>query len=197
MQSVLFLWSPYGIEQTIIFSCCSLFFLLLSSSFSFFPRLISAAADWMSAILPHVVWPLCEFKMQVWNLLHAARWKHRTQKVAKGTTAQLCQATGYIFATKARIDNRKENLLSSNMSSTCPHDMVNFGLLAAKISLPVWGPCKFQRVSRLGSVTARQSSSERQPDFAALNRGRHLCSAGRPSRWSLAHISSNYCFRVQ
>ena len=53
---------------------------------------------------------------------------------------------------------------------------------------------KFQRLSRLGSVTARQSSSERQPNFAALNRGRHLCSAGRPSRWALAHISSLYCF---
>jgi len=25
---------------------------------------------------------------------------------------------------------------------------------------------------------------------AALNRGRHLCLAGRPSRWALAHISS-------
>jgi len=24
---------------------------------SFFPRLSSAAADWMSAILPHMVWP--------------------------------------------------------------------------------------------------------------------------------------------
>ena len=32
------------------------------------------------------------------------------------------------------------------------------------------------------------SSSRRQPNFAALNRGRHLCSAGRPSRWELAHI---------
>jgi len=51
-------------------------------------------------------------------------------------------------------------------------------------------PCKFQRVSRLGSVVARQSSSGRQPNFAALNRGRHLYSAGRPSRWALAHISS-------
>ena len=49
-------------------------------------------------------------------------------------------------------------------------------------------PCKFQRVSRLGSVTARHSSSGRQPNFAALNRGRHLYSAGRPSRWALAHI---------
>ena len=32
-----------------------------------------------------------------------------------------------------------KNLLSSNMSSTCPHNMVNFGLLAAEIGLPVWG----------------------------------------------------------
>jgi len=49
-------------------------------------------------------------------------------------------------------------------------------------------PCKFQRVSRLGSVTARHLDSGRQPNVAALNRGRHLCSAGRPSRWALAHI---------
>ena len=49
-------------------------------------------------------------------------------------------------------------------------------------------PCKFQQVSRLGSVTARQSSSKRQPNFAAMNRGRHLYSAGQPSRWALAHI---------
>ena len=37
----------------IIFLPCS-FFLLLSI---FFPRLISAAGDWMSTILPHMVWP--------------------------------------------------------------------------------------------------------------------------------------------
>ena len=35
----------------------------LSSIFFFFPRLISAAADWMSTILPHMVWPYFEFKM--------------------------------------------------------------------------------------------------------------------------------------
>jgi len=32
----------------------ALWFLLLSS---FFPRLISAGGDWMSTILPHMVWP--------------------------------------------------------------------------------------------------------------------------------------------
>jgi len=41
-------------------------------------------------------------------------------------------------------------------------------------------------ISRLGSVTARHSSSGRQPNFAALNRRCQLYSAGRPSRWALA-----------
>jgi len=39
--------------------------------------------------------------------------------------------SGYIFATKARIDNRKK-IVKHNVSSTCPHNMVNFGLLAAE-----------------------------------------------------------------
>jgi len=42
--------------------------------------------------------------------------------------------------------------------------------------------------SPIGSVTARHSSSGREPNFAALSTGRHLYSAGRPSRWALAHI---------
>jgi len=54
-------------------------------------------------------------------------------------------------------------------------------------------PCKFQRLSRLGSVTARHSSSGRQPNFAALNRGRHLHLAKRLSRWALAHILVKSC----
>jgi len=49
-------------------------------------------------------------------------------------------------------------------------------------------PYKFQRVSRFGSVTARHSSSGHEPNFAALSTGRHLYSAGGPSRWALAHI---------
>jgi len=89
-----------------IFSCCSLFFFFLL----FFPRLISTAADWMSAILPHMVWPQCEFKMQVWNLLHSARWKHRMQKSRQKLPSGHHRTTlsGYIFATKACIDNRKK-----------------------------------------------------------------------------------------
>jgi len=152
----------------------------------------------------------------------------------------------YIFAIKARIDNRKK-LLSSNICSTCPHNMVNFSLLGAEIFSLVWGTpanfngfrvlasllqqcrsteanqtlhdvwplpglvdciyifggcfsvtefCQVQNSlfvlqvlrSPYGSVTARQSSSGREPNFAALSTGRHLYSAGRPSRWALTHI---------
>jgi len=49
------LWSLYGIGQTIIFSSCG-FFLSIYLSSSFFRRLISAAAHWMSTIPPHMVW---------------------------------------------------------------------------------------------------------------------------------------------
>ena len=79
--------------------------------------------------------------MQVWNVLHAARWKYRMQKNRHlGTIAQLCRA---IFATRALIDNRKK-ILSSNISSTCSHNMVNFGPLAAEIVSLVWGtPANF------------------------------------------------------
>jgi len=59
--------------------------------------------------------------------------------------------SGYIFATKAHIDNQKKNLVSSNTSSTCPQNMVNFGPLTAEIGWPVLGhPCKFQLVLHLG-----------------------------------------------
>jgi len=34
-----------------------IFALWFLSSFFFFPRLISAVEDWMSTILPHMVWP--------------------------------------------------------------------------------------------------------------------------------------------
>jgi len=52
--------------------------------------------------------------------------------------------SGYIFATEAHIDNQKKNLLSFNISSTCPYNMVNLGLLAAEIVLLVLGaPANF------------------------------------------------------
>ena len=105
------------------------------------------------------------------NVLHAARWKYTTQNIAI-----LAPSHDFIFATEAYINNRKKNLLNRNISCTCRYNMVNFGILAAEtVSFYSLGhPCKFERVSRLGSVTARHSSSGLQPNFAALYRGRNL-----------------------
>jgi len=49
-------------------------------------------------------------------------------------------------------------------------------------------PCKCQWVSCLGSVTAWHSSSGRQPDFAALNRGATYIRQGDHHVGPMAHI---------
>ena len=167
-----------------------------------------------------------------------------------GTIVQLCRA---VSSQLRHVSTIGKSLLSSNISSTCLHNMVNYGSLATEIDWRVWGTpakCKFQRLSRLGfvtaatslngsqpnfarclgtlaislagrlfihfrrllprhgilpgakfslrppslalsyigSVTARHSTSAREPNFAALSTRSHLYSAGRPSRWALAHI---------
>jgi len=97
--------------------------------------------------------------------------------------------SGYIFATKACVDNRKK-MLSSNISSTCSHNIVNFGPLAAEIVSLVWGTQGklnfngFRVLLALLHGTLAVGVSQ----TATLNRRRHLYSAGRPSRWAFAHI---------
>jgi len=55
--------------------------------------------------------------------------------------------SGYVFATKARIDNRKQNYLIH------PHNMVNFGPLAADIVSLVWGtPANFNGFRLLAAL---------------------------------------------
>jgi len=53
-----------------------------------------------------------------------------------GTIAQLCQAISLQLRHVLTIG--KKNLLNSNVSPTCPHNMVNFGQLAAEIFWRVW-----------------------------------------------------------
>jgi len=79
--------------------------------------------------------------------------------------------SGYIFATKARIDNRKKNLLSSNISPTCPHNMVNFGPLTAEIGSGAWcTPANFNAF-RFLAVLLHCSLVVGVSQTAALNRG--------------------------
>jgi len=110
------------------------------------------------------------------------------KKVSKnrhlGTIAQLCRA---ISSQLRHISTIGKKLVKQQYLL---HMSSQYGELRPTSSWDRSGSlghhCKFQRVSRLGSVTARHCSNGRQPNFAALNRGRHLYSAGRPSRWTLA-----------
>ena len=101
--------------------------------------------------------------MQVWNVLHTAHWKYRMQKWRKKSPSRHHRATlsGWIFTTKARIDIRKKNLLNCNISSTCPHNVVNFSPLAAEICWRVWGtPANFNRFCVLASLLQWCPSTE-------------------------------------
>jgi len=136
--------------------------------------------------------------MQVWNVLHAACWKCRSEKIAKNWPSghQHTTLSGYIFATKAHIGNGKKLVKQQYL----PNMSLQYGELRPTSGwdrfVSLGHPCKFQQVSRLGSVTARHSSIGHQPNLAALNRERHLYLAGRPLRWALAHISSILCISV-
>ena len=69
--------------------------------------------------------------------------------------------SGYIFTTKAYIDSRKKNLLNSNIFSTFPHNMVNFGPLMAEIGWRVWSTLtNFNGVRFLASLLQRCRSVE-------------------------------------
>ena len=109
-------------------------------------------------------------------MLHAARWKYRRKNDSKNrhlhTIAQLCRAISW-----QGIYRQSKKLLNSNMSSTCVHNMANFGPLMADDLLASLGhPSKFQRVSRLAFITAVMSRSGGQPNFA---RCLAICWAGR------------------
>ena len=89
----------------------------------------------------------------------------------------------------------EKNLLGSNISSRCRHNMVIFGLLAAEILSLVWGtPANFNGFRVLAALL-HATLVVGVSQTAAFNRGRHLYSAGRPSGWALAHISSSELVR--
>jgi len=137
-----------------------------------------------------------------------------------------------------------KKLLNSNIFSTCPHSMVNLGLLTAEIGWRVWGSQQNSTGFVFGFVTAPTSLNGGQPNctmfgrllglytihtfwgycpqrnfarcrihftskscvllywqryctaleqwvsvkLCGVRRGRHLYSAGWPSRWASAHI---------
>jgi len=114
------------------------FFFLLS----FLPCLISAVADWMSTI-HFYTWcgPSanleCKYEMCCTRLTENAGPKKSPKIPRLRTIAQLCRAISSQLRHISTIG--KKNLLNSNISSICPHNIVNFGPLTAEICWRVWG----------------------------------------------------------
>jgi len=83
--------------------------------------------------------------MHVWNVRHVARWKCRTQKGCQKSPSGHHRTTlsGYIFATKAHIDNRKK-LIKQQYVLKMSLQYGEHGPLKAEIGPVVWGtPANF------------------------------------------------------
>jgi len=147
------LWRPYVIWGALYF-CPVVSFYLLSSFYLFSsPNLSGQRLDvYPSANLE------CRSEMCCSRLAAITRRK----KVAKNrhlcTIAQLRRA---ISSQLRQVSTIGKKLLSSNTSSTCPYNMVNFGPLAAEILSLVWGtPGNFNGFLVLASLLQRRRSTE-------------------------------------
>ena len=121
----------------------ALWFLLLSIFLSFF---LAYSQPSQIGCLPYfnTWWGLsanlrCRSKTYSTRL---AENKYRTQNSPKnrhlGTIPQLCWAMSSQLRHVLTI-GKKQNLLSSNTSCTCPDNMLNFGPLTAEIGSVIWG----------------------------------------------------------
>jgi len=134
-----------------IFALC---FLLLSSIF--FPRLISAAADWMSTI-GLLRYMMClsanlerRSEMCCKRLAGNTGRKNDAKNRHLSTIAQVCWA---ISSQLRHISTVGKNLLSSNISSRCPYNMLNFGPVTAETDWRVWStPSYFNGFRVLASL---------------------------------------------
>jgi len=86
------------------------FALWFLSIFLFFTRLISAATDWMSTVLRHMVWPSANLECRSEICCARLAGNAGPKKIIKKSPSRQNRTTllGYIFATKGRIDNQKK-----------------------------------------------------------------------------------------
>ena len=101
-----------------------------------------------------------------------ASWLRYCSDVAQRKPTKLCTMFGRLL---------RGYTIYTFLAAIAPYR--NFAM--CKIQFESSKSCALQDI---GSVTARHSSSRPEPNFAAFSTGRHLYSAGRPSRWALAHI---------
>ena len=104
--------------------------------------------------------------------------------------------SGCIFATKACIDSWKKLVKQKYLLHMSPQYGENFGPLTAEICWRVLGtPTNFNGFCVLAALLYGTLEVGVSQIFAALNRGRHFYSAGRPSCWALAHILILACLQ--
>ena len=66
-----------------------------------------------------------------------------------------------IYSQLRHISTIRKNSLNSNISSTCPHNMANFGPVMTDIGWRVWGtPANFKGFRVLASLLQRRRSTE-------------------------------------
>ena len=111
----------------------------------FFPRLISAIADWKSTILAHLhTWCGlsvnfgCRYETCCTRLAANTGRKKKSPKIRHlRTVAQVCWAISSQKGTYRQSE--KTVLLNTSISLRCPYNTVNFGPLTAVIGSLVWG----------------------------------------------------------
>ena len=91
------------------------------------------------------------------GLKPAARGSLKTQDAKKSRKIAIWALShnfvGLYLRNEGTYRQSEKNLLSSDMSSTCSHIMVNFGLLGAEIGWPVWGtPTNFNGLRVLAAL---------------------------------------------
>jgi len=79
--------------------------------------------------------------MHGWNVLHAARWQYRTQKIAKNSPPGYHRKTlsGYISSQLRHVSTVGKKLVKHQCLPHIGLSVVNFGPLTAEIGSIVWG----------------------------------------------------------
>ena len=140
--------------MTALRSRCGHYIFVLWFLSIFFPRLISPA---QIGCLPYIhTWCAlsanlgCRSEKCCTWLAKNTRHKKSPKICHLSTITQLCRA---ISSQLRHVSTIGKNLLNSNISPTCPYNMVNFGPLAAEICWRVWGtPANFNGIRILAAL---------------------------------------------
>ena len=152
------LWPPCVADADIIFVRWFL------SIFLFFPRLISAVADWMSTIHIHTIHMVCSANLECRCEMCCTQLAVQDPKNRHlAIIAQLCRA---ISSQVRHVSTIGKKLIKQQYLL---HMSLQYGILRPNGWDRLAGlgyHSKFQRVSRLGFVTAATSFTGGQPNFA-------------------------------